>query len=102
MVIDQELATIPLAKPALQRYNLHEIISECYCENGNGGNVQHRVKLTYLPNEGNILEVLVEKVVDLARVGRIALLGITRVRQATKSEPCHETFKEEKNRCDNI
>ena len=102
MVIDQEFATIPLAKPSLHRYNLHEIISECYGEDWNGGHVQHWVKLTYLPNEGNILEVLVEKVVDLAGVGRIALLGITLVRQATKSKPCHETLKEEKNRCDNI
>ena len=60
MVIDQECAAIPFSDPALDWYNLHKIISECNGKNGNGGHVEHWVKLTDLPNEGNILEVLIE------------------------------------------
>ena len=60
MVIDQEGATIPLTDPALHWHDLHEIISECNGENGDGRHVEHWVKLTDLPDERNILEVLVE------------------------------------------
>ena len=60
MVIDQECATIPLSDPALDWHNLHEIISECNGEDGDGGHIKHWVKLAHLPDEGDILEVLVE------------------------------------------
>ena len=102
MIIKQELATIHISDPALNWYDLHEIISECNGEDGYRGHVEHRVELTDLSDEGNILEVLVEEIVDLARVGGVTLVGIALIRQATKCKPCHKALREEENRCNDI
>ena len=60
VVVEEEFAAAPLADPALDGYDLHEIVSESDCKDRDCGNVQHRVELAYLSNNRDVLEVFVE------------------------------------------
>ena len=51
----------PIPDPALYRHNLHEVVSQCDCENWHRRNIEHRVELADGTDDRDSLEVFVEQ-----------------------------------------
>lgn len=73
----KEFAAAPFTDPSFDRHDLHKVVAKGDCQDGHGRHVQHWIKLADLTDKGNVLEVLVEKFIHLAReVGLFAMLGV--------------------------
>lgn len=95
MIIEEELAAAPFANPALDRHDLHEVVSQSDSQDGHGRDVEQRIELANLADERNGLEVLIEELVDLARVMGFPYLWLARVGQSAKGQVRQHALGEE-------
>ena len=64
--LQKDLAAAPVSDPALDRDDLHEVVSQRNREDRYSGHVEHWVELAYRSNDRNVLEVFIEELIYTA------------------------------------
>lgn len=71
--LEKELTAATLTNPSFDWHDLHQVVSECDGEDGNGSAVEERVELADLADEGDCLEVFIEQF--LGSAGETTFVG---------------------------